>query len=103
MAMTREQVLAEMEEGFTQMSEEDKTTVLFSYEDKDWSPNLLLEEVRQDTDFGKKYVEEWSRNKEDRMALESLLDTLLGAGDGMTCGDPQCTNCRGEKRLLDQG
>jgi hypothetical protein len=96
MAMTREQVLAEMEASFAEMTEQEQTEVLFSDGGIDWSPTLLLAEVRGDTDIGKKYVKSWSDNKEANAGLESLLAALLGGA--MTCGDPDCPNCKGEVR-----
>lgn len=96
MAMTREQVLAEMESSFAEMSEQEQNEVLFSDGGVDWSPSLLLAEVRGDTEIGQKYVKSWSDNKESNALLESLLASLLGGG--MTCGDPDCPNCKGEVR-----
>ncbi len=102
MAMTREQVLAQMESDYAQMPDDLRNEVLFSQEGTDWTPTLLIEAVRSDSDFGKKYVESWSRNQEERAALQDLLTALLGGGGGdlMTCGDPNCPNCHGEVRPL---
>ena len=101
MAMTREEVLAEMEASYAQMSEEIRSEVLFNEQGKDWTPTLLLQEVRDNTDFGNLYVEKWSQNKEAQAGgLEALLAMLLGGG--MTCGDPDCPNCHGEVRPFDE-
>lgn len=96
MGMTREEVLAEMEADFAQMTDEEKNGVLFRDADKDWTPALLIEEVRNATEYGVKYAESWSLNKEQNSLLDGLLAALLG--DGMTCGDPDCPNCHGEVR-----
>jgi len=96
MAMTREQVLAEMEADFEQMTEEDRSGVLFSDSGTDWTPNLLIQAVRDNTEFGQNYVKSWSANREQQAGLEDLLAALLGGG--MTCGDPDCPNCKGEVR-----
>jgi len=96
MAMTREQVLAEMEASFNEMTEEEQTSVLFTDGGVDWTPTLLLAEVRHDTETGQKYVKSWDDNKQSNALLESLLASLLGGG--MTCGDPDCPNCHGEVR-----
>src|SRR5665213_954711 len=58
--MTREEVLASMEASFKEMSQEQQTATFFTEDGKDWSPALLLEEVRNDTEIGKKYVVKWS-------------------------------------------
>lgn len=98
MAMTREQVLAQMESDFNDvMTDEERNEVLFNEEGIDWTPTLLIEAVRNDTDFGKRYVESWSRNQEQQAGLQDLLAALLGGG-AMTCGDPDCPNCHGEVR-----
>jgi len=96
MAMTREQVLAEMEADFEQMTEEDRNGVLFSDSGTDWTPSLLIQSVRDNTEFGQNYVKSWSANREQQAGLEDLLAALLGGG--MTCGDPDCPNCKGEVR-----
>lgn len=102
MAMTRDEVLAEMEASYEQMSEDIRSEVLFNEQGKDWTPTLLLAEVRSDTDFGKLYVQKWAQNKEAQAGgLEALLAMLLGGG-GMTCGDPDCPNCHGEVRSFDE-
>ena len=96
MAMTRDQVLAQMESSFAEMSEDQQNEVLFTDGGVDWTPTLLLTEVRGDTEIGQKYVQSWSDNQEKNSLLESLLASLLGGG--MTCGDPNCPNCKGEVR-----
>lgn len=96
MAMTREQVLAEMEASFAEMTEVEQNEVLFSDLGRDWTPTALLAEVRGDTEIGQNYVKSWSDNKEKNVLLESLLASLLGGG--LTCGDPNCPNCKGEVR-----
>jgi len=101
MAMTREQVLAEMEASYEQMTVEQRDEVLFNERGQDWTPTLLLQEVRNDTEYGKLYVESWGRKKEEDAFLLDLLSALLGGQDGdglMTCGDPDCPNCHGEVR-----
>jgi hypothetical protein len=100
MAMTHEEVLAEMEASFSEMTEEERTSVLFSDQGTDWTPTLLLAEVRGNTETGQKYVKSWADNKDSNLLLESLLASLLGGG--MTCGDPDCPNCRGEVRPFGQ-
>lgn len=107
MAMTREQVLAEMEASFGEMTEDEKNEALFDHEGISWTPTLLLAEVQNDTDFGKEYVQRWSQNKESQAQLQDLLLALLGGGPGggelLTCGDPDCPNCHGEVRpFLDE-
>lgn len=97
MAMTREQVLAEMEADYEQMSEEERNSFLFAHDGKDWTPALLIQEVRDNTEYGQGYVQSWSANREQQAGLMQLLESLLG-GDGMTCGDPNCPNCKGEVR-----
>lgn len=101
MAMTREEVLAEMEASFQEMTEEEKTGVLFHEEGTDWTPTLLLEAVRNDTEFGQKYAQTWAANKDANAFLDSLLAQLLGGSGAMTCGDPDCPNCHGEVRPFD--
>ena len=105
--MTREQVLAEMEASFADMPEDLKTQVLYNERGTDWTPALLLEEVRNDTEYGKLYVESWSKNKELRAKdglLAALLESLLGppGPNDMTCGQPDCPNCHGEVRPFGQ-
>ncbi len=102
MEMTRDQVLAEMQASYELMSVEQRNEVLFNEQGRDWTPTLLLEEVRNETEYGKLYVQAWGRNK-DKILMEDLLLALLtGQGlDGeqlMTCGDPNCPNCKGEVR-----
>ena len=99
--MTQAQVLVQMEESFGRMKEEDKTRTLFNDGEKDWTPTLMLEEVRGDTERGQKYAKNWAQNQED-IAMLTLLDGILG-GAGMTCGDPNCQNCHGEVRPFNQG
>src|SRR5258706_12515669 len=96
MSMTREQVLAEMESSYNEMTEEEQNGVLFSDLGVDWTPTLLLAEVRGNTEIGQKYVQSWSDNKASNAGLEELLAALLGGG--MTCGDPDWPNCKGEVR-----
>lgn len=106
MAMTREQVLAQMEASYEKMPQDIRDKVLFHEKGQDWTPTLLLAEVRNDTEYGKLYVESWAREQEERQLLEGLLAALLGepGADAMTCGDPDCPNCHGEIRpLLDTG
>lgn len=102
MATTREQVLAEMEASYAQMPEETRSKVLFTENGTDWTPTLLLAEVRNDTEYGQLYVKSWAAKKESDAALMGLLQALLGGPDGeaMTCGDPDCPNCHGEVRPL---
>lgn len=100
--MTQEQVLAQMEESYATMPEDMKTQVLFTEQGTDWTPTLLLQAVRDNTEFGQLYARSWAHDKEDKAALLSLLDALLGPGDGMTCGQPDCPNCHGEKRPFNQ-
>lgn len=96
MAMTREQVLAEMEADYELMTDEERNGVLFNHEGKDWTPALLIQEVRDNTEYGQGYVQSWSLNREQQAGIEDLLAALLGGG--MTCGDPNCPNCKGEVR-----
>ncbi len=100
MSMTREQVLAEMEASFSEMTPEEQTAILFTEGDKGWSPALLLEEVRNNTETGQQYVENWSQNKESNAMLDQLLAQLLDGA--LTCGDPNCPNCKGEVRPFNQ-
>lgn len=100
MAMTREQVLAQMEASYEKMPQDIRDKVLYNEMGQDWTPTLLLAEVRNDTEYGKLYVKSWAQEQESRAALEGLLAALLGEGDGMTCGDPDCPNCHGEVRPL---
>jgi hypothetical protein len=126
--MTREEVLAEMETSFAEMTDDLKSTVLFTDEGKEWTPTLLLEEVRNDTETGKSYVIAWSQNKgiqqmEDLLSAllappgpeyagrpeiddvrAGLLNAILGPPDpnAMTCGLPDCQHCHGEVRPFDQ-
>lgn len=102
MAMTREQVLAEMEASYEKMPQDVREKVLFTEHGQDWTPTLLLAEVRNDTEYGKLYVESWGRKKEEDDQLLQLLAALLGepGADAMTCGDPDCPNCHGEVRPL---
>lgn len=102
MAMTREQVLAQMEADYNEvMTEEERNEVLFTDSGIDWTPTLLIEAVRNDTDFGKQYVESWARNQEQQAGLQDLLAALLSGQGAMTCGDPDCPNCHGEVRSFD--
>lgn len=96
MAMTREQVLAQMESSYAEMTDDEKNEAVVERDGVSWTPTMLLAEVRNDTDFGKEYVEMWSKNQ-DALAMEDLLFALLG-GELMTCGDPNCPNCKGEVR-----
>lgn len=99
MSMTREQVLAEMEESFGEMRDETKTTVLFRENDQDWTPTLLLEEVRNNTEMGQRYAKLWEQNGESNAILDQLLAQLLGeGGEALTCGQPDCPHCEGEVR-----
>ena len=100
MEMTREEVLAEMEASYQGMTEEEKNDFILHEDGIDWTPTLLLEAVRNDTEFGKKYVQIWSSNKEANAFLDSLLAAILGGKDALTCGDPDCPNCHGEVRPL---
>jgi hypothetical protein len=104
--MTRDEVLAEMRASFELMTDKQKNEVLFNEQGQDWTPTLLLAEVQNETEYGKLYVQAWSRNKE-KILMEDLLFALLtGQGlDGqplMTCGDPNCPNCKGEVRPFDE-
>lgn len=104
MSMTHEQVLAEMEESFGQMQDETKTTVLFRENDQDWTPTLLLEEVRTGTEMGLRYAKLWEQNGESNAMLDALLEQLLGGGPqpgDLTCGQPDCPHCEGEVRPFD--
>jgi|SRR5579885_908734 len=104
MAMTREQVLAQMEQDFNDvMTDAERNEVLFTEEGIDWTPTLLIEAVRNDTDFGKRYVESWSRHQEQQAGLQDLLAALLSGEGAMTCGDPDCQNCHGEVRPFNLG
>jgi hypothetical protein len=98
--MTREEVLAEMEASFAEMPEDMKTEVLFSDGNTDWTPTLLLEEIRNDTEMGKQYVVAWS----DRQDMLRILDSILGpvSPNGMTCGLPGCNHCHGVVRPFNQ-
>jgi hypothetical protein len=96
MAMTREQVLEEMEADYEKMTEEERGETLFVHEGQNCSPTFLITEVRNSTQFGLEYVKSWSANRESQAGLEDLLAALLGGG--MTCGDPDCPNCKGEVR-----
>jgi hypothetical protein len=105
MAMTREQVLAEMEASYAKMPEETRNRVLYNEMGTDWTPTLLLAEVRNDTEYGKLYVQSWGAKKEQDDQLLQLLQALLGGGGAegeeiLTCGDPDCPNCHGEVRPL---
>ncbi len=102
--MTREEVLVEMEVSFAEMPEELRTTVLFADGGTNWTPTLLLEEVRKDTEIGKRYVQSWADHKEGDENLLALLDALLGqpGPDDMTCGLPDCQHCHGEVRPFNQ-
>lgn len=98
--MTQEEVLAQMESSFAEMPEDIKTTVLFTENGTDWTPTLLLEAVRNDTEFGRLYAKSWAVDKEEKSALLSLLDAILGppGPNDMTCGNPACPHCKGEVR-----
>ena len=103
MAMTRDEVLAEMTASYERMTEDQRNEVLFNERGQDWTPTLLLAEVQNDTEYGKLYVESWGIKKEEDELLLKLFAALLGGGgpDGgelMTCGDPDCPNCHGEVR-----
>lgn len=106
--MTREEVLAQMEASYETMQPEDRNEVLFSEGGTDYSPTLLLQAVRDNTEFGQKYVTSWSVNQDsiarEKVAMERLLDLILGPIDpnAMTCGDPDCPNCKGEVRPFGQ-
>lgn len=101
MAMTREQVLTQMEADYELMTEEERNDVLFNDSGIDWTPTLLITAVRDDTEFGKLYVQSWSRNQEEQAGLRDLLAQLLSGSGAMTCGDPDCPNCHGEVRPFD--
>ena len=76
--MTREEVLAEMEEDFRFMTTEEQETPFFAAADgKDLSPKNLIEEVRNDTELGKQYVQAWSDNRE-AMAFYDAMDVIDG-------------------------
>ena len=79
--MTREEVLAEMQADFDTMTEEEKSEKLFERDSKMWTPRLLLEEVRNDTEIGKWFMGVWEENKNadaQMQAIESALAQLLG-------------------------
>jgi hypothetical protein len=105
MSMTREQVLAEMEESFnTDLDEKTRTSVLFSDGGQEWTPALLLEAVRDNTEMGQRYVKQWEQNKIANAQVDELLAMLLGGGPqpgDMTCGQPDCPHCKGEVRPFD--
>lgn len=100
MAMTREQVLAEMEADYKEMSEAERSEVLFNHDNRDWTPTQLIQEVRDNTEYGQGYVSSWSQSKEQQASLAGLLDRLFGGA--LTCGDPDCPNCKGEVRPFNQ-
>ena len=108
MEMTRDQVLAEMQASYEQMTDEQRNEVLFNEQGRDWTPTLLLAEVQNDTEYGKLYVKAWGLNKEKIAQEDALLGDLLlallgGSAEGlMTCGDPNCPNCKGEVRPFGQ-
>jgi len=78
--MTREEVLSEMEADYKLMNEEERAGVLFTEEGQDWSPTLLIQAVRDNTEFGQKYVKSWSQNKEARKQIDEFFAALLGGG-----------------------
>jgi len=98
--MTRDDVLAQMEQDFALMDEATRNEVLFNAEGTDWTPTLLITAVRDNTDFGKQYVERWSQNQEaqESQLRDLILQLLTGAEGEMTCGEPDCPNCHGEVR-----
>ncbi len=105
MAMTREQVLAQMEADYALMTPDFREEALFVEDGIEWTPTKLITEVRNDSDYGKKYVQSWSQHQENLQKDNEILDlltALLGGGDQslMTCGDPNCPNCKGEVRPL---
>lgn len=61
-------MLAQMESSFSEMTPATQTTPFFTEEGKDWSPALLLEEVRNDTEMGKRYVAQWSKTNSTPVA-----------------------------------
>jgi hypothetical protein len=103
MSMTREEVLAEMEASFSEMDEVTKNKVLFQEGDTGYTPTLLLQAVRDNTEYGRRYTKVWEQNKIANAQLDALLAQLLGGpqpGD-MTCGQPDCPHCKGEVRPFD--
>lgn len=103
MSMTREQVLAEMEESFNGMDEKTKNEVLFTDGETGYTPTLLLQAVRDNTEYGQRYTKIWEQNKAANAQVDELLAMLLGGpGPGaMTCGQPDCPHCKGEVRPFD--
>lgn len=104
MSMTREQVLAEMEASFSEMDESTKTEVLFTDGETGYTPTLLLQAVRDNTEYGQRYVKIWEQNKVANAQIDALLAQLLGGGPqpgDMTCGQPDCPHCKGEVRPFD--
>jgi hypothetical protein len=82
--MTREEVLAEMETSFNNdLTEPDRHTPLFEKDGKEWTPAMLLEEVRNSTEIGNWYVQQWSSYQEHLTALQPVREMLtkLLSGD----------------------
>lgn len=95
--MTHEEVLAQMEADYKIMTPEVRETVLFNGEGKDWTPTMLIEEVRSGSEVGHRYTNNWAMSVEEEELLSKLKDILFGDGPLPTCGDPACTTCQGSE------
>lgn len=71
--MTHDETLVEMEKDFNLMTDKEKDTILFFQDGKDWSPKLLLEEVRNKTEMGLSFAKQWASNHEAVQALANML------------------------------
>ena len=79
--MTREEVLAEMESSYAEMTPEEQNSVVTADDNgKEYTPTMLLQEVRGDTEVGKLYVQAWSQNKDARADMEKIIAALMGGG-----------------------
>jgi hypothetical protein len=95
--MTREEVLTEMQEGFDHMTPEVRETTILTKDGKNWTPNMIMEAIRNDTEDGQRFAREWSEDRDlqakEEEDMKMLLDLLLGGAPPPPCDDPACTAC----------
>lgn len=105
--MTHEEVLAEMEKSFSDMTPPDRQEVVVKIDGKTFYPKDVLEEVRSGSELGHRFSAAWAQSNESESVMMDALATILGmdkndpgflaeakklmaSEDHFTCADPSC-------------